>query len=275
MALKTYVLPPNLTTHPGGLFTVGTIIADPLRPSKPLSVPSQPLDVAVHRELDREVERSSTKGISTSVWAQFLQVASANLSGEISSEVRSSYVVDCLETISLLEDPSDEYAESRASEPKVKAAMNSGVLGRQPVYMFTGLKIAKGFRWSSTQGRKVEGKAGVSVPVTDQVTAGAELGAGRGTENRDSSRTEDDIIFAYQLHVIADKGWRKKKSTAELYVPKVGFLGKKYALEKVVVDAALITADDLSDFAEESEEVVNIVEANDGDVVCRCVFLVA
>ncbi|KAK0365235.1 hypothetical protein LTR59_005249 [Friedmanniomyces endolithicus] len=261
MSLRTYILPPNLTTHPGGSFAVGTIIADPFRPLKPLSVPPNPkdLDIDTHHESNRD----------------FLQVANAKLSGHISSNLSESYTVKSLETVALREDPSDEYAEMRASEPKVRAAINAGMLGRKPVYLITGIKIARGFKWTREEGRSAQAQAGASVPVADQVAVGAELGAEGNTTYRDSGSTKEDIIFAYQLHTIADKGFGKKKAaTAEPWLPKGGLLRKGAEdEEEEPVEALAATVDVLQDFAEESEETVEVVEAKDGDESCICVYV--
>ncbi|TKA64916.1 hypothetical protein B0A55_09975 [Friedmanniomyces simplex] len=272
----TYILPPNLTTHPGGSFAVGTIIADPFRPLKPLSVPPNPqhLEIDTHRESDRDIRQTSAHSLSGSVWAQFLQVANAKLSGRISSDLSESYTVKCLETVALREDPSDEYAALRASEPKVRAVMNAGMLGKQPVYLITGIKIARGFRWTREEGRSAHAQAGASVPIADQVAVGAEVGAERNKTYRDSGSTGEDIIFAYQLHTIADKGWRKKETTiAEPWVPKGGLLRKdKEDQEEEPVEALAATVDELQEFAEESEDTVKVVEVRDGDETCVCVY---
>ncbi|KAK1051044.1 hypothetical protein LTR74_016872 [Friedmanniomyces endolithicus] len=277
MSLRTYILPPNLTTHPWGSFAVGTIIADPFRPLKPLSVPpnTKDLDIDTHHESKRDLHKTSAHSLSGSVWAQFLQVANAKLSGRISSNLSESYTVKSLETVALREDPSDEYAEKRANEPKVRAAMNAGMLGRKPVYLITGIKIARGFKWTREEGRSAQAQAGASVPVADQVAVGAELGAEGSSTYRDSGSTKEDIIFAYQLHTIADKGFGKKKAaTAEPWLPKGGLLRK--ATEEQAeepVEALAATVDALQDSAEESEETVKVVEAKEGDETCVCVYV--
>lgn len=270
MALKTYILPPNLTTHPGDAIRIGTIIVDPFRPLKPLSETKEPLKTVTHTELETELSDSSKRGFSSSLWAQFLEIANAKLSARVGRDIRTTYAVTSLDTISLAQDPSDEYAASRAQEPNVRAAMNSGLLGRQPVYMITGIKIAKGLRWSREQVLSTSGEVGASIPITQGVTAGAEIGAERETEHHYSSKTEQDIVFAYQLHVIADKGWRNPKIVADQYVPKGGLLGKKEDIETDDIDALPATLDDLSFIAEENEDEINSIEVYEGGEKCLC-----
>lgn len=272
MSRKTYILPPNLTTHPGGSLAIGTIIADPWNPLKPLSTLKKPLETVTHTEIDAELKHGSGKGFSTSVWANFLQIASAKVSGGIAADRASNYKFTSLETVTLRDYPSDEYAANRASEPKVKAAMHAGALGRDPVYMITGMKIARGFQLAHQEGHHVHGGVGGTVPITDQVSAGAEVQGERNTEHSYSSRTENDIIFAYQLHVIAEKGWRKKKVTVDDFVPKGGLL-RKHDDENVedAVDTDEATEDDLLAAVEDAQ--VKSMEARDGEKSCVCLYI--
>jgi hypothetical protein len=150
--------------------------------------------------------------------------------------------------------------------------MNAGLLGRDPVYMITGLKIAKGFHSTQEQSRRIHGEAGGNIPITEQVSAGAEVAGERGTQYSYSSRTESDIIFAYQLHVIAEKGWRNKRVAIDDFVPKGGLLHKDDE-EKVEseVDAAEATKEDLLEVVEDKE--VKLMEVREGDDLHICLYL--
>ena len=59
------------------------------------------------------------------------------------------------------------------------------------------------------------------------VSVGAEVGGSRRREVEHSSKSGVDIIFAYQLHVIAEKGWRKKNLEVRTYKGKHAFLGEQ------------------------------------------------
>lgn len=274
MALKTYILPPNLTTQPGGAFTIGSIIADPLRPSKSISKPAEPLKIVTHSELESGLSYSSGTALSGSVWGQFLQVASVKIGGRTASELRSSFTIDCLETISLEEDPSDDYAAQRASEPRVRAAMNAGMLGRAPVYMISGIKVARGLRWESEKSKGNGADVGASAPINEEVSVGAEVSAEENSSYRFASRTEQDVVFAYQLHVIFDKGWRKRATTAELYVPKGGLLGKKDGKEADAdVEALALTNGELTEVAENNEDAIETVKALESGEECACIVM--
>ncbi|WPB08264.1 uncharacterized protein RHO25_012929 [Cercospora beticola] len=270
MATKTYILAPNLTTHPGDALAIGTIVAEPFRPLKPLSECKETLETVTHTEFEAALSDSSRRGFSSGVWAQFLEVANAKLSAKVGRDVRATYAMAYLETITLRQHPGIEYAAARAQEPAVRAAMESGLLGRQPVCMITGVKIAKGLQWSQEQIRSLSGEVGASIPITPEVSAGIEIGAERASEHHYSSRTEQDIVFAYQLHLIATKGWWKPKLSVDQYVPKGGLLGKKDHGESDDVDVLPATSDDLTVVAEDNEDELHSTEVLEAGESCLC-----
>ncbi|RSM08256.1 hypothetical protein CDV31_008264 [Fusarium ambrosium] len=207
MALKTYLLAPNFTLEPDGPIRIGNIIADPFRPTKPLSSPLEPPLTATHTDFECSFTRERSKSLNGSVWAQFLQTASAKVGSGVSKALLSEYTMDSLETTRLKQDLSDEEADLRAREPMVKAAIESGLSGTAPVYMITGLKIAKGFRLNKSATSTREGNVSAGIPITEEVGAGADFSASSSRSTGESLRASSDIIFTYQLHVIAQKGW--------------------------------------------------------------------
>lgn len=270
---KTYLLAPNFTFQPDGPLRLGSVIADPFRPTKPLStIPALP-DTITHTELERTISRGNSRSLHSSIWAQFLQTASANIGVGVSKDVLTQYTMDSLETVYFQSDPTDAEAMEYARDGKVRAAMKAGIFGTQPVYMVTGLKIAKGFRLVSEIASTREGNVGASAPVVDQVSLGAKVGFSKGKTVEESLVAGSDIVFAYQLHVIAEKGWRHKRVEADLYEPKSAFLGhEEESVEEKPVEAGTATAADLLDFAEENEDdTVKLVEARDGDGACICI----
>ncbi|GME27914.1 hypothetical protein BGZ63DRAFT_404793 [Neofusicoccum parvum] len=181
--------------------------------------------------------------------------------------------MDSLETVYFQSDPTDEEASGYAKDGKVQAAMKAGMFGAQPVYMITGLKIAKGFRLTSETASTRAGNVGAGIPVTGEVSAGADVGFSRGKMVQDSLRAGSDIIFAYQLHAIAEKGWRHRRIEVDLYTPKSAFLSKDE--EKVSgkpFEAGMATATDLLELAEENEDdTVKSLEAQDDNETCVCI----
>lgn len=99
---------------------------------------------------------------------------------------------------------------------------------RQPVYMVTGLKIAKGFAGKREAGGRttgtVEGGGAVPTPAGD-VAIGASVSGGKDAEERDEWKAGGDIVFAYQLLKIELKGWKSKRLNIDEFRHKAAYLG--------------------------------------------------
>ncbi|KAF2873106.1 hypothetical protein BDV95DRAFT_605672 [Massariosphaeria phaeospora] len=272
MALKTYLLAPNFTLEPDGPIRIGRVIIDPFRPTKPLHIPTSEPAIATHVDFDSSHSRNTSHSLHGSVFAQFLQVASANVGAGVSKDVLTQYTMDSLETQRIKEDPTDFDAAELVKHPPVQAAINSGVLGSAPVYMITGIKIAKGFGLSTQVVRTREVQSGGSGTVTGDIAVGADVGASRTKGAEDAFRSGSDIIFAYQLHAIAYKKWWRKKLTVVVYAPSSAFLSDD--AEAVEDEAAVgdVTPDHVLAIAEENEDdSVKAVDGLDGDSKCVCI----
>lgn len=277
MATKSYLLAPNFTFEPDGPIRIGRVIADPFRPTKPLFKPDKTPTTVTHIDFDNSFSRGSNFSIQSSIWAQFLQIADANLSGGASRETLTQYTMDSLETIRLKEDPTDAEATELVKEPLVREASKAGLDGKAPVYMITGIKVAKGFRLSSQVGRSIEAGIGAALPVAEGagVSVGSQVDYAQGSNAENISRSGSDIVFAYQLHVIATKGFWHRKTSVDLYAPSAAFLhstekenkgedGEDFA-------AALASKQDLVDVAEENEyDSVKVIDINDNGEHCVC-----
>lgn len=234
-AVKTYVLSPNFTYHPNTTFRLGDIIADPADPTRPLSNYPGDLDADTERHVDFDatVGRQTTQSLHGGLWARFLETINTKLDGGASTDVLQEYTMDSLETVYFKKQPTDEEAAVRIKSPRVQAAINAGILYKQPVYMITGLKIAKGFRLNSRNSVTRQGNVAVEAPLSTEVTAGLEIGSSRTDTAYQTHRSGSDIVFAYQLHIIASTGWRAafKRSRAvavdaTVYKPKAAFLSE-------------------------------------------------
>lgn len=239
--LKTFILAPNFhltfDTSSSLYPWLGNIIPDPLNPTRrtldklpPDRLPQNTVSV---QEEDNVYTATKGRTLNASIWANFLQTASAKAGGEVEREETIRYSMKGgIETRYF--EPTDEEVTRRVAESaRIRAAMNSGLFGRQPVYMITGLKIAKGFEFESDVSSGAAGTAGGSVPVAPEGEAslGAELG-GSATRKEGASWKMgggQDIIFAYQVHIIAAKGWRemRKRIEVDVYHSKQAFLGKR------------------------------------------------
>ena len=174
--LRTYLFAPNFTTHLGANIQLGTIIADPFRPSKWISQVQFDIETDTHIEHDRSVSPGVSASTHANMFAKFLETASVDVGMQRDKSILDHYTMDTLETISYKRDiTDDEAAEIVNSNAKIQFAMRNSILGSAPVYIVTGLKIAKGFHLTSELTKSKGFNAGANIPITDQVSAGADL----------------------------------------------------------------------------------------------------
>jgi hypothetical protein len=209
--LKRYPLPPpgdhGTTTNvptcahfhfkPGtGPIALGNIIADPLRPHRALTTVNVGTLKAVYppietmTDYDRSMTRGTSSDLSMAVWAKFVQTVSAKVSGERGTSVHTNYTMDALETAYFVTDPPLEEIEARLKVPRVQAVVKAGSMPglRQPVYMVTGLMIAKGFAALQHRGKHRAGEVEVSgnvPPPAVNVGLGANLAKSASMEESD------------------------------------------------------------------------------------------
>jgi hypothetical protein len=270
-AVKTYILAPNFSYHPNTSICMGDIVEYPDDPTKPLSsVPESELKpTESHFDYDNELSNQSGKSLRGSIWANFLETATAKVGGSTADELLTKHTVRRLETIYFVKQPTDEEAAERVKEKKVKAAANAGLLRKKPVFMITGLKIARGFKLSATLSSDRDVNAGFEALITSDVGIGADVDLSRHKKEEQKHRTEQDIIFAYQLHIITHKGWRQNDVDISVYKASAAFLTndkKDGEQESVEVEGATEAA--LRDFDRELE--VQAISAKDGDKDCVC-----
>lgn len=272
-AIKTYILAPNFSYHPNTSICMGDIIQDPSDPTKPLSSPAHPsaLDTESHLDYDASLSKHKNNFLKGSIWAKFLETASAKIGGGVSGDVLDKYAMDHLETIYFRKQPTDEEAAERVQHSKVKTAINSGIFGKKPVYMITGLKVARSFRLDSGRTSQAQANAAFEASVSSDVSIGADLSASSTDDAQQSHRSGQDIIFAYQLHVIAHKGWRQRDVDITVYKPKAAFLHEEEAgaAEEEPVETSAATEEDVRAF--DQEMPLEVLRATDGNEECACI----
>jgi hypothetical protein len=272
----TYLLAPNTTTHPDAFPRIGTIIANPKKPLKTLLSP-QHVPVTLTNTANLDLTTTADLSLGASVWTDFFQVARARLATTHNTTSQSAFTAPVLSTVYMKQYPSDEDAVVIAENPIVQAAMHAGIRGRDPVYMLTGLKITKGLALEVEHSSSRSAEAGVSAPLTEEVSAGADTGVAKTTSYRQAAQTSEDdsndVVFAYQLHIIAPKGWlRWRKYSIDMYQPKAALLHSQQNVEDQQVETRLVSLEDLEAFAEDNEDQPPHVEQlPEGDTVTNLV----
>ncbi|KAF7161736.1 hypothetical protein CNMCM5623_007223 [Aspergillus felis] len=270
ISTPTYVLSPNFSYHPNTSICMGDIILDPTDPTKPLSSPSSLAATESHIDYDVHLSKHKSRSLHGSIWAKFLEVADAKLGGGASSNVLTKYTMDRLETVYFRKQPTDDEAAERAKDKRVQAAINSGLLGKRPVYMITGLKIARGFRLRSQDASSMEGEIGGGGQVVPEASIGGGVDFSDANDTKQSYRAGSDIVFAYQLHIIAHKGWRQKRVDISVYKAKAAFLNEEeITLEEEEVETSAADLEGLCAFDEEAP--VQVLTAMEGDETYTCI----
>lgn len=233
---------------------MGNIISHPLQPHRALTtVDAATLEkvyprVETFTEHERSITRGDHRGVSISVWAEFLQTVSGKVSGGYGSDVQSNYTMDSLETIYFVADPPIEEVQARLKVPRVQAITKVNRIPgfRTPVYMVTGLMVAKGLSvaMENNKHRNGETEIGGNAPSpVGQVGAGANLAKSTSTEEADKWRAGEDIVFAYQLLKIEVKGWK----------------GDKVEYDELRHKAAYLSNDDEEETDEEEDGVKEVL----------------
>ncbi|KAL7935150.1 hypothetical protein V8C35DRAFT_300846 [Trichoderma chlorosporum] len=204
----TYLLAPNWTFRSDGPIALGNIIVDPFRPQYPISKLAEALPkTEIVTENNWRFETDKIRTINVSIWTRLFDQVNLKLGPHRQKTDVVKIAMKSVDTIYFRDEPSIQEIQKIASEPRVRSILNADSLFRSPVYMVTGLKIAKGFQLthhgSSGQGFTVE----ASESVAPEVSVGGNVNIEMKTTISDGFEAANDIIFAYQLLIIKPKGW--------------------------------------------------------------------
>ncbi|CZR67282.1 uncharacterized protein PAC_17181 [Phialocephala subalpina] len=213
----TYMLAPNWTFRPSGPIALENIVVDPFKP---------------HRRL----HLGKSRNLSLSLWAQFLQNIGVNVGTDHDSSTSTDYTMKSLETVYFIDEPSIEVVNEIVKDPKVHKLMRLEKTLSRPVYMVTGIKIAKGFELSVERSSRHGGNVEASAPVVAQVSVGAGIGGSVETSRSDGFQSTSDIVFAHQLLKVVPKGWGEKSFKVKEYQSKATFLDDGVADEDVAIE---------------------------------------
>jgi hypothetical protein len=261
---KGFVLHTDFTTHPDQFPPIGTIIQDPERPvtGERLSTLAKEPATRTHED-EYQTTTSSSSGVRADAWVKFCDQFNVKAAIGVSHENAAAFKTQRLETKRYELYPNATDATSRAQEPSVKTRMDSwGRHGSHPVFIVTGIKIARGFRHVNLKVDKRHIEAGGGIKLAEQATAGAHAGASSGATNYQAVQAapgrENDIVYAYELATIARKGWFSKEVGISLREPRGGFSS---------ADATGIDDDDVVSIAPTLfEDLDRVAEENRTDV---------
>lgn len=212
-----WFLAPDFTFRRDGPIRLGTVLKDPLRPTLILASKSNglPADLELPpegsiEEANHEHHRGAGTGAGLKLWADFLQVASASICASADVDLNRDFGMVDHEVWSFDREMSKASLKSITNVPDIQKYINSGFLRRKPIFIITGIRIAKtSFTVSTTAETTITGQSSASVsdPTgTVPWTVGGEANAQMTRSVGDSYATAPGIVFAYRVHVIRTKG---------------------------------------------------------------------
>jgi hypothetical protein len=182
--------------------------------------------------------------------------------------------MDAIETSFLKSVPSDEEISERVKAPRVRNAIKSGIFGSQPLYMISGVKIARGLSTSKEVTANQGANVGGSMPISAEVSLGADVKVSTRNTEREAFRAEGDRVFAYQLVKIAEKGWKKKTVTVDDYYPKAAYLNNDSEDEDDGQPGEMEAAPtNLADLPKENNQQLSlkVAEVHESEGKCICI----
>jgi hypothetical protein len=229
---RTWFLPPDFTFLPDGELSLGTIIPHPGRPTlalaslDPTTYPDIALpSVATVVEPNHAHSRGSSRSFGFELFAKFLDLASASGTADISRDKYKSFDAVDHEVRSFRRALSEDALQGILALPKVKKYMNSGRFGKRPVYIISGLRVARdSFSVTNAVGSaaSVELAASGAIPAGPvPLEVGGAVSGSRGKEVTDGYQTAPGVVFAYRLHAIREK--RDGSVESELFSHRTAF----------------------------------------------------
>ncbi|KAJ5174595.1 uncharacterized protein N7482_000472 [Penicillium canariense] len=178
-------------------------------------------------------------------------------------------------------DPALEEIQARLNTPRVQAVTRASRIPgfRTPVYMVTGLMIAKGLTVDMENNKRRNGEIEISgnapSPIA-QVGAGVNLAKSTNAEEADNWRAGEDVVFAYQLLKIEVKGWKGDKVEYDELKHKVAYLNQddeeETDEEKDGVEVVLISPAN-TDTLHSDHDIghMTVTEVGEGETRFRCI----
>jgi hypothetical protein len=261
-ASKFYLRAPDLEYNLEGPIQIGNIIRDMKRPQDPIAILNpNPQTITGSGFGDGIVEYEQHGSLKLNLSSKVYEVFGGQAEARTSNSLRTTYEFDEIEAQYLKTNPTKADAEKlRDTDKEVK-----GALSRGPVYVVTGLKIAKGLRYSNKRTADQGGILGVQGRITEEASVGGNLQAERGGENLENYTVKGDTILAYRLHIIKKESFRwigeRELQVESVDHGKAGFMNHSNHVEDEGIDVAEVTVQEAQHFAQD-EEYGGVEETN-------------
>lgn len=281
--LKRYFLPPDFDNPPppDGPLSLGHILVDRLDPA-PLNPDSIKTIAKPYSSYKKgfTATRGQLRQGKYGVWAQILEAVGfgGELSVKCDKNTSDTFTIKQLDTTFF--NPDQKYVEESMREDAVDAWMKAKSY-RKPVYMITGLKVARGASMNVANTSERSGKLDLGIDLTPAaipVRVGPVIEGSKTEEERTAFDASSDFVYAFRLRKI----WYEGDKTTVQHEPdnKGAMLGEdKGDSHGAGKDAAGVefsqrdaSAEDFDDSEDsDPEEVREVQEEEDGE---NCVWVV-
>jgi hypothetical protein len=205
----TYFLAPHCDFPPDGLIALGSIIVNPKTPQKSLNYRNNQRVAVSANELQESFKENwedvvkSASHNKITLWASFLQMimgVGADISAGLKQGREDLYKFRRLETRFF--EPGVAYIEESLKGEGVKAYI-SATRCKKPIYMITGVKIARGAMVTGKTVKSYQGMLKVSVGATAltgvPVSGWPKIDTSNTKERGVRFESSSDYVFAYRV----------------------------------------------------------------------------
>lgn len=221
MSGSTYIRAPSLHFKIGGPLALGNVLQNPYKPTSILCK-LEPMPTIETVTDDIHIwSHGGKSSFYAKAWLKVMQSFTVDAGLSKSGQNNEVYNLHSgLDTVYFNPGLLDGDAEELVNKvKKVKDVLD--MLPPRPVYIITGLKIAKGnFAYQHQKGASAEVYADIGVDVIADLGVGAGLGHSSQAHDAVRVRVSDDRIVAYQVHVVKKKSWLNASIQAEEHIPK-------------------------------------------------------
>lgn len=210
----TYLAAPNCDYKPDALVFLGALLTDPLKLGRTLNEAHRPKSIPDLQEtclVDCKESMQKLRAGRLGLWTGFVQYITG-IGGEVDVGHRAVdeavYHFDQLETRYF--EPDDDFIRQSLQAPDAQMFLNMG-FRRKPVYMITGLKIARGASATIAKSRKhgVKLEVGVNGSVLGiPASVGPSVEVSNKLTQTTSFQSSTDFVFAYRVIKISRFPWK-------------------------------------------------------------------
>lgn len=272
MAKTWFLFPgPDFIFKPDGPLRLGTIIEHPKNPTKILlqATSCQGLElprVTTINETNHSHSRTLDRSFGANIFARFFGNASAFLSVDSERDHSLSFGTVDHEVQQFADMISESCLKKLVSESSVRSHLDSGVFGKRPLYIVTGLRVTQQPMSVTktafiSKGGAAAGSGNV-VGGPNPVEGGGGIHCTAGTRIVDSYEAPAGVIFAYRVHIIREK--RDRASGGGIFSSKAAFMSSTFRENEMELEAVEVSPEVLKDDIEEDVDFDEYVMDEEG-----------